>query len=35
VFATVMLATFVIALVIGWRVFRQPPVARQAVIADV
>jgi MFS family permease len=33
VFASVMLATFVVALVIGWRVFRRPPVAPQAAMA--
>jgi MFS family permease len=34
-FAAVMLATFVLALAIGWREFRRPPVAPQAAMAGV
>ena len=35
VFAAVMLATFVLALAIGWRVFRGPPAAAQAAMAGI
>jgi DHA1 family multidrug resistance protein-like MFS transporter len=35
VFAAVMLATFVLALAIGWRVFRRPPAAAQAAMAGI
>ena len=35
VFAAVMLATFVIALAIGWRAFHRPPAAPQAAMAGV
>ena len=35
VFAAVMLATFVLALAIGWREFRRPPAAPQAAMAGV
>ena len=35
VFATVMLVTFVLALAIGWREFRRPPVAPHVAVASV